>query len=242
MIDQPPRDPVARVALPIGALPTPASHRPRFSRAAKARDRVGLAVFAILFPFKILSASADDRLLSPATPTPHPVLLIKGGTLVTMAADAGPTTRADMLIRDGRIAAIGPDLAIPDDAEIIDAARQLVLPGFVDVHSHLSITQLRGLYQNTPETEFFPLTNRLAAAYSPDDIYIGMLWAALESVNGGITTTVDFFDNVRSRAHADAGLRALQDSPIRARLHYGAESKITRDSTDLEHLREWHRD
>ncbi|AMO61751.1 dihydroorotase, multifunctional complex type [Mycolicibacterium phlei] len=43
----------------------------------------------------------------------------------------------DVLVADGQIAEIGPDLAIPDDADVVDARGQILLPGFVDLHTHL---------------------------------------------------------------------------------------------------------
>jgi dihydroorotase len=43
----------------------------------------------------------------------------------------------DVLVDDGQIADIGADLAVPDDAEVIDAAGKILLPGFVDLHTHL---------------------------------------------------------------------------------------------------------
>jgi len=43
----------------------------------------------------------------------------------------------DVLVADGQITDIGRDLAIPDDADVIDAAGQILLPGFVDLHTHL---------------------------------------------------------------------------------------------------------
>ena len=43
----------------------------------------------------------------------------------------------DVLVDDGQIAAIGAELSAPDGAEVIEAAGQVLLPGFVDLHTHL---------------------------------------------------------------------------------------------------------
>lgn len=49
----------------------------------------------------------------------------------------GEGERVDLLVDDGQIAQIGPDLAIPDTADVIDATGHVLLPGFVDLHTHL---------------------------------------------------------------------------------------------------------
>ena len=60
-------------------------------------------------------------------------ILIKGGTVVDPGRLVGT---ADVLIDQGRIGAVGPSLAAPAGATIVDAQGQLVMPGFVDVHVH----------------------------------------------------------------------------------------------------------
>ncbi|OEI67356.1 N-acyl-D-amino-acid deacylase family protein [Curtobacterium sp. ER1/6] len=61
----------------------------------------------------------------------RPVVL-RGGSVV--GAD-GPV-RSDVLVDDGRIVAVGPRLAVPEDADRLDCGERLVLPGGVDAHSH----------------------------------------------------------------------------------------------------------
>ena len=59
--------------------------------------------------------------------------LLKGGTLI----DGKGRRRADLLLRDGRIAAIGPDLVHASGAEVIDCRGKLISAGFTDLHVHL---------------------------------------------------------------------------------------------------------
>ena len=73
-------------------------------------------------------------------------LLIRGGTLVT----AEQTLRADVLCADGRIAQVGPDLAAPKGAEVVDAGGQYVMPGGIDPHTHMQLP-----FMGTVTTEDF---------------------------------------------------------------------------------------
>src|SRR5919204_922854 len=60
-------------------------------------------------------------------------LLLRGGTVID--GTGSPERRADVLVRNGRIAAVARDLA-PDGARVIDAGDRVVAPGFIDIHSH----------------------------------------------------------------------------------------------------------
>lgn len=64
--------------------------------------------------------------------TTNKTMLIKGGLVDVI----GKLIHADLLVEDGRVAAIGHDLAVPSPAEAIDASGLLVTPGLVDVHVH----------------------------------------------------------------------------------------------------------
>ncbi|MEM6623520.1 MAG: amidohydrolase/deacetylase family metallohydrolase [Pseudomonadota bacterium] len=61
-------------------------------------------------------------------------MIVKGGRALLPGADDFQT--ADIVVQDGRIAQIGPDLSTPDGAEVIDATGKLVTPGLVDFHMH----------------------------------------------------------------------------------------------------------
>ena len=91
-------------------------------------------------------------------------LLIKNGTLIT----ASETFQADLLVVGEKIAQIGPSLTVPVDAQVVDAAGKLVMPGGIDVHTHLDLP--------------------MAGTVSSDDHYTGHKAAAF----GGTTTAIDF--------------------------------------------------
>lgn len=64
-------------------------------------------------------------------------VLLRDATILPVTS---PTlTNASLLIRDGKIAAMGTNLVIPEGTTVIDAAGLFVLPGFVDAHSHLGL-------------------------------------------------------------------------------------------------------
>ncbi|MDQ3401257.1 MAG: amidohydrolase family protein, partial [Chloroflexota bacterium] len=60
-------------------------------------------------------------------------LLLRGGWVID--GTGGDRVRGDVAVRDGRIAAVGPDLPT-DGARVIDATGMVVCPGFIDIHSH----------------------------------------------------------------------------------------------------------
>ncbi len=74
-----------------------------------------------------------------ATPAPdaNPVIVIQNATILTVSH--GTIEHGSILIKDGKIAEVGPSVKAPKDAKIIDAAGQFVMPGIIDCHSHIAI-------------------------------------------------------------------------------------------------------
>jgi dihydroorotase len=64
---------------------------------------------------------------------PHPTLVIRGGTVI----DRGGERRADLVVAEGRVAAVGEGIAAPRGALVLDAQGCVVAPGLVDLHTHL---------------------------------------------------------------------------------------------------------
>jgi 5-methylthioadenosine/S-adenosylhomocysteine deaminase len=150
--------------------------------------------------------------------------ILHGGTVVGMA-DGQPRSHAtDILVIDGVIAAITPNLAADGPAGLprIDVSGQLVLPGFVDTHRHSWQTGIRGVAADWSLLEYVRnIRMGYARAYRPEDVYMSVLIGVLEAVDAGITTMCDFCHIMNSPAHADAALDAFADSGIRGVLSYG---------------------
>ena len=133
---------------------------------------------------------------------------------------AGRVEAADVLIEDGRIATIAPDI----DAEAIriDATGRLVIPGFVDTHRHVWQTAMRGICADWTLLDYFlGIRVNTAAVYTAEDVYAGNYVGALEALDAGVTTVLDFSHCLNSPEHADEAIRGLRDAGIRGTFAYG---------------------
>jgi 5-methylthioadenosine/S-adenosylhomocysteine deaminase len=155
-------------------------------------------------------------------------VLIRGGYVLTMDA-GGDIPGGDVLVRDGEIAAVGTGLDAPG-ADVIDAAGKIVAPGLVDTHWHMWNTLLRGLSDGRPDGDsparsgYFVTCVTLGRHFLPADTYAGTRLACAEAIDAGITTVHDWAHNIRGMDWAEAGLRALSESGLRARFSFGYET------------------
>lgn len=149
-------------------------------------------------------------------------LLIRDAIVVTMDDALGDFRRGSVLVEGERIAAVGADLPA-DGAEIVEGAGFIVIPGLVNAHMHTWQTALRGAVADTTLIEYFRLVHAgLATHFTPDDIAIATLAGALNQINCGTTTLVDWCHNNPTPAHTDAAVAALQQSGIRAAFFHGS--------------------
>jgi 5-methylthioadenosine/S-adenosylhomocysteine deaminase len=150
-------------------------------------------------------------------------MLIKGGCVVTMDPRLGELPQGDVLIENGRIAAIAPRLGAPDGAETVDAAGMIVMPGLINGHLHTWQSALRGIAADWTLAQYMQAMHRgLATLYRPEDIYIANLMGALNQINNGTTTLVDWCHNNPTPAHTDAAIDGLAESGIRAVFLHGS--------------------
>ncbi|MEV4051824.1 amidohydrolase family protein [Amycolatopsis sp. NPDC049688] len=149
--------------------------------------------------------------------------LLRGGMVVSMDPAAGTLPRGDVLIEDGRIAAVGPDIEAAG-AEVVDASGKIVLPGFVDTHRHTWQTAFRGLGAGWTFGQYrVAVHGTLKPHYRPEDVYLGNLLGRLEALNSGVTTMLDWFHCAGRPENADAAVQALHDAPGRSIFCYGAD-------------------
>jgi 5-methylthioadenosine/S-adenosylhomocysteine deaminase len=147
------------------------------------------------------------------------LILLKGGVVLTLDPRVGDFAQADVLIEDGKIRELRPNIAVSEDAvAAVDASNRVVIPGFVDTHSH----SYQGLLRNILISGLLnPDYNRdiqttLTPAYQPADAYAGVLVTALGMIDTGTTAMVDISQVSHTPEHSDACVRALQESGIRA--------------------------
>ncbi len=99
---------------------------------------------------------------------------------------AGPTMQnASVLLRDGKIAGVGTNLAAPADAVVLDGAGKFVTPGLIDTHSHLGVYPAPGTSGNSDGNEATnPVTANVWAEHSvwPQDPQLP------RNLAGGVTT------------------------------------------------------
>jgi 5-methylthioadenosine/S-adenosylhomocysteine deaminase len=158
-------------------------------------------------------------------------LLIKGGNVVTVDPEIGDLPAGDVLVRDGTIVDVGPNLATSaPDAEVIDAQGRLVIPGLVDTHRHVWQGAIGGFTPQVTGAGYDPaVLHGIAPRHSAEDVYAGTLWGALQALDSGITTIGDWAHNLQSAEHADADLRGLQESGIRGYFLYGGPGPASED-------------
>ena len=163
--------------------------------------------------------------MTEATPV-RPVLLT-GGTVVTMDPARRVFDDGAVLVVDGRIASVANREAVEAVAagisaeagviERIDCSGQLVIPGFVNTHTHLFQGLLKGLGDDKPLHRWLAeMTLPAATALEEDDCEAAAGLGAVEAIRSGATTIVDFMYAHPRPYLADAVYRGLDGTGVRA--------------------------
>lgn len=144
--------------------------------------------------FAVASGALEARQTLPAQ-TPSPITAVRAGRLVDPET-ATVSTNQVILVQDGRIREVGPNVAIPAGARVIDLSKLTVVPGLVDAHNHLALT-----YKEEPESNVYYFT------YVSDSTAL----RAIQAVSNGIQMLASGFTIIRDMGnngnYADTALR-----------------------------------
>jgi cytosine/adenosine deaminase-related metal-dependent hydrolase len=154
-----------------------------------------------------------------------------------MDPSIGTLSRGDVRIEGSVIAGVGSHLN-GADCEIIDAQGMIVMPGMIDGHKHTWQTIFRSTCGDDTLAGFFgeavPAT---ASVMTPDDVYASNLLGAVDALDAGITTIVDWCHITVSPMHTRAAVEGVKDSGARVWFAHGAPQPTWSDKT-LEHPRD----
>jgi len=173
-------------------------------------------------PVAVPRVAGDPEAWRAPTPPRPDALLLRGATVWT-SGPAGTLENADILVRDGKVEAIGPSLEAPPGAEVVDAAGRHVTPGLIDAHSHAALSDVNEC-TNSVTAEV-----RMRDAVDPDDVAIYRLLA------GGVTTQHLLHGScnaiggqsalIKNRWGADAEGLMLEDAPKTIKFALGENPK-----------------
>jgi 5-methylthioadenosine/S-adenosylhomocysteine deaminase len=153
-------------------------------------------------------------------------LLIAGGSVLA-AAGGDVREHTDVLVEDGRIAALLP-AGTSSGSEVLDASGCLVMPGLINAHTHLFQTLFRGFVDGVPFTEWLRQIYRMGRVLTPGDCRTAARLGALESLRGGVTTILEHHFVHPSLDHPAATIEGLREAGVRA-----VVARTSMDSGDL---------
>jgi imidazolonepropionase-like amidohydrolase len=148
----------------------------------------------LLLAVQLLAGSVYGQ-PAPATSPPPRVTALRAGRLIDPATGSSAKDQV-ILIKGNKFEAVGPGLAIPPGAEVIDLSGLTVLPGLVDTHNHLAIT-----YKENPERNNYYIT------YISESTPLRAIQAAsngIQMLASGFTIVRDMGNNGN---YADTALR-----------------------------------
>jgi imidazolonepropionase-like amidohydrolase len=143
----------------------------------------------------VAAAIGAAFLVQAAEPAPAPLVAIKAGRLVDPETGTVAVNQV-ILIEGEKIKEVGPGIAIPAGALVIDLSQLTVLPGLVDAHTHMAMT-----YKDIPESNYYYYT------YISDSTALRAIQAAsngMQLLNAGFTVVRDVGNN---GLYADVALR-----------------------------------
>jgi 5-methylthioadenosine/S-adenosylhomocysteine deaminase len=168
------------------------------------------AVFLVTLPFICCA------FLTSQTHKEKADLLITGGTVITMDASRAILDDGAVAVKGDTIVAVGPRGELEARyaaAQTIDAKGTLVLPGFINGHTHVPMTLFRGLHDDVTLNDWLYKYIFPAEAKNVNEEFVrwGTRLAAAEQIRGGVTTFADmyYFEDAVAEETKAAGMRGV---------------------------------
>ena len=143
-------------------------------------------------------------------------LIVSGGTVVTMDGARAVYQDGSLAVRGDSIVAVGPRAEIESHyrgAQVIDARGHLVLPGFINGHTHVPMTLFRGLHDDVTLNDWLYKYIFPAEAKNVNEEFVrwGTRLAAAEQIRAGVTTFADmyYFEDAIAEETKAAGMRGV---------------------------------
>jgi len=149
-------------------------------------------------------------------------IVFRNGLVLTMDDAHRILKQCDVLVVGGVITEIGPNIQAPGDALSIDASGGILMPGMIDTHRHMWQTAMRAYGADWTLSQYFVWYYlEHGKNFRPQDVFAGNLLSAIEAVDAGVTTSVDWSHGLQTIDHADAAVDALETVPGRFVLAFG---------------------
>ncbi len=158
--------------------------------------------------------------------------LIKNAMLLDMVGDKPNVRKTDILIDENIISRIEENIE-DENAQVIDAKENVIMPGLVNTHTHLAMSIFRGYKDDQKlmdwlENAIFPVEDKLR----PDDIYWNSFLSCIELIKTGTTTFNDMYFRM------DKTIEAVEQSGLRGVIAWSITDDSIRDK--IERTREYH--
>lgn len=170
------------------------------------RSTIFLLTFQFLFSAFVVSQTQKEKA----------DLLVTGGTVVTMDSARAILDDGAVAIKGDTIVAVGPRAELEARyiaAQTIDAKGALVLPGFINGHTHVPMTLFRGLHDDVTLNDWLYKYIFPAEAKNVNEEFVrwGTRLAAAEQIRGGVTTFADmyYFEDAVAEESKAAGMRGV---------------------------------
>ncbi len=146
------------------------------------------------------------------------VIILSHGKILCMDPQRTLLSDAHIIIRDGRIEKIASaplDSSLYNNAEVVNMAGKVIIPGFFDAHTHIAMIPFRGIVHDRSKV-LYDIVWPIETALTEEDCYLLARLGALEALKGGITCVADHYFHMSAIAHGitDIGIRGVVGETI----------------------------